>query len=443
MSQSRNCADELARKIASREAVVGIVGMGYVGLPLAASFSKAGFKTLCFDRDRRKISAINAGRRYIRHIPAADVRAVKDAGGRGCADMRDLALADAIILAVPTPLTPQREPDISHVIEASVAVASNLRPGQLVALESTTYPGTTREVVLPFIVRTGLKVGRDVFLVYSPEREDPGRAGHGAANVPKVVGGITPRCLELAGRLYGFIVPKVVPVSSPEAAEAAKLMENIFRSVNIGLVNELKAVFAGMGIDIWEVVAAAASKPFGYMPFYPGPGPGGHCIPVDPYYLAWKAREYGQPTRFIELAGEINAAMPEYVLKRTAEELNRERKSLNGSRILVLGVAYKKDIDDVRESAGLRLFDLFIKYGARTEYHDPHVPRLPGRGPDGKELKSVSLKPAALAEYDAVVVAAAHSGVDYRLLGESARLIVDARNAMADVDAVRARVVKA
>ncbi|MDR0362446.1 MAG: nucleotide sugar dehydrogenase [Planctomycetota bacterium] len=443
MAHSGNSAAELARRIESKEAVVAILGLGYVGLPLAVSFARAGFKTHCFDSDRRKVAAINAGRRYIRHIPASDVRAIGESGGRASASLKDLPSADAVVIAVPTPLTPQREPDISHIIEAAVAVASTLRPGQLVSLESTTYPGTTREVLLPFLARSGLKPGRDFFLAYSPEREDPARAGHSARDLPKVVGGLTRRCLDLASLLYGKIVPEVVPVSSPEAAEAAKLTENIFRFVNIGLVNELKTVFDRMGVDIWEVVEAAKTKPFGYMPFYPGPGLGGHCIPIDPYYLLWKAREYGRTARFIELAGEVNAAMPDRVLRRTAEELNRERKSLNGSRILLVGVAYKNDIDDVRESPGLKLLDMFEAGGARVDYHDPHVPRLAGRGADGKGMKSVVLRASALAEYDAVVVTVAHSKVNYRMLGESARLIVDTKNAMAGVDAVRARVVKA
>ncbi len=421
---------------------VGIVGLGYVGLPLAAAFARAGAPVLGFDRDAKKVAAVNAGKSYIRHIPAREVRELLARGGRATTDPRELSAASAILVCVPTPLTKHRDPDMSFIEDAADTLASVVRPGQLVCLESTTYPGTTREVLLPRLEKSGLRAGRDFHLAYSPEREDPGTTGHSANAIPKVVGGLTPRCLRRARALYDRVVPRTVPVSSLETAEATKLMENIFRCVNIALVNELKQIFARMNLDIWEVVEAASTKPFGYMPFHPGPGLGGHCIPIDPFYLSWKARESGGSARFIELAGEVNAAMPEYVAARTAEELNASRKSLRGSRLLILGLAYKPNVDDMRESPGLRLMELFERAGAKTDYHDPHIPAMPAqRGLRGR--KSVSLSPASVRRYDAVVIAANHDGVDYALLGASAKLVIDTRNAMRGGRGVSARVAKA
>ena len=431
--------------MAKKRLSAGILGLGYVGLPLAIAFAKAGVRIVGFDLDIRKVRAVNAGRSYIRHIPAADVKAITAAGGGASGDPGALAEPDAIIICVPTPLTPNRVPDLRHVEAAADLTAKSLRPGQLVCLESTTYPGSTREVLLPRLERGGLKAGRDFFLAYSPEREDPGNKERSAASIPKVVGGLTPRCLAAAEKMYSLAVPATVPVSSLETAEAAKLMENIFRCVNIALVNELKQVLDRLGIDVWEVVKAASTKPFGYMPFYPGPGLGGHCIPIDPFYLAWKARERDCATRFIELAGEVNLSMPEYVAARAADELNREGKSLKGSFLLIIGLAYKKNVDDVRESPSLKLLKLFAEKGARVSYHDPLVPRMPPGHFTGSlaRLASQSLTPGTLRKQDAVIVATDHDAIDFARIGRHARLIVDTRNAMSGLDGTRARVTRA
>lgn len=417
---------------------VGVAGLGYVGLPLCAAFARAGLPVIGFDPDADKVSAVNAGKSYIRHIPSAEIKALLKSGGRATADPADLREADAVLICVPTPLTKNRDPDMSFVEGAADILAGVLRKGQLVSLESTTYPGTTREIVLPRLEKSGLRAGRDFHLAYSPEREDPGRTGHSANAIPKVVGGLTPACLAAARRLYDTIAPRTVPVSSLETAEATKLMENIFRCVNIALVNELKQVFSRMNLDIWEVVGAAATKPFGYMPFYPGPGLGGHCIPIDPFYLAWRAKEYESATRFIELAGEVNIAMPEYVVTRTMEELNREKKSLNGSRVLVVGLAYKPDVDDMRESPALRLIELYSRHGCRVDYHDPHIPAAAAL-----RMRSVPLDAKTLKRYDAVVIATNHTDIDYALIGRAARLVIDTRNAMAAARNPKARVAKA
>ena len=434
----------LLKKIEKRSATVGVIGLGYVGLPLAIEFAKAGFPVLGFDTDAAKVRMVNAGQSYIKHIPAERVRELS--GRKGCrasADADDLKKADCILICVPTPLTRQREPDMTYIISTTSTIAGRLRKGQLVVLESSTYPGTTREVVMPPLEQKGLKAGRDFFLAFSPEREDPGNPKYSTHSIPKVVGGLTSDCLKLAVALYSAIVPKVTEVSSPEAAEATKLLENIFRCVNIALVNELKIVFERMGIDVWEVIEAAKSKPFGYMPFYPGPGLGGHCIPIDPFYLTWKAREFEIPTRFIELAGDINTAMPEYVLERLSRALNEEGKSLQGSRVLLIGAAYKKDVDDMRESPSLRLIELLRERGASVDYHDPFIPVLPPTRKYQYKMKSVALSPKSLQETDAVLISTDHSSVDYGLIGEHARLVVDTRNAMARAGKVKARVVRA
>ncbi|MDR1744274.1 MAG: nucleotide sugar dehydrogenase [Planctomycetota bacterium] len=421
---------------AAKPVCVGIIGLGYVGLPLGAAFARSGLPVLGFDLDARKVADINAGRSYIKHIPSMEVKALLRHGGRATTNPIDLAEADAVLICVPTPLTKNRDPDMSFVEGAADMLSAVVRKGQLICLESTTYPGTTREVVLPRLEKSGLIAGRDFHLAYSPEREDPGSQDHSANAIPKVVGDLTPKCLETARRLYDRIAPRTIPVSSLETAEATKLMENIFRCVNIALVNELKQVFAHMGLDIWEVVEAASSKPFGYMPFYPGPGLGGHCIPIDPFYLAWKAREYESATRFIELAGEVNVSMPEYVVGRTVEELNRERKSLNGSRVLIIGLAYKPDVDDVRESPSLRLIELYSRNGCLVDYHDPYIPAM-------HSMRSIDLTTTSLAKYDAVVIATHHSDIDYALVGRVARLVIDTRNVMAKVKKPKARVAKA
>lgn len=433
----------LRQRIGERNARVGIVGMGYVGLPLGIAFAKAGFSVLGFDLDPAKVDAINRGAQYIRHISADDVAAIRGNGGGATSDPADLAAADAILMAVPTPLTKQREPDMTYVANSAKMIGEVLRQGQLIILESTTYPGTTREVVMPLLEKGGLKAGTDFLLAYSPEREDPGRAGHSARDIPKVVGGLTGECLGAARALYDAITPRTVSVSSLEAAEATKLLENIFRCVNIAMINELKQVFTRMGIDVWEVIEAAKSKPFGFMPFYPGPGLGGHCIPIDPFYLTWKAREFECATRFVELAGEINTAMPEYVVTRTMEALNDDRKSVNGSKILILGLAYKKDVDDVRESPSLRLVELFERRGALVDYHDPHIPATRETRAYKFLMHSVPLIPETVRRYDAVVVATDHSSVDYSVIAGNAALVVDTRNVMASVPPGKARIVKA
>lgn len=433
----------LLARIEDRTATVGVIGMGYVGLPLAIEFAKAGFPVIGFDLDEKKVQAINAGRPYIKHIGAEAVRELS--GRESCSassDFSRLASADCILICVPTPLTRNREPDVSYIESTAATIARTLRPGQLVVLESTTYPGTTREVLQPVLEETGLKAGSDFFLAYSPEREDPGNPKYATHSIPKVVGGLNRSDRRLACALYDAVVTGTIPVSSPDAAEATKLLENIFRSVNIALVNELKVVFERMGIDVWEVIGAASSKPFGYMPFYPGPGLGGHCIPIDPFYLTWRAREFQIATRFIELAGEINTGMPEYVLGRLVDALNQDKKSLRGSHVLVLGAAYKKDVDDDRESPSYRLIELLRQGGASVDYHDPFVPKLrPGRKYDLR-MKSVKLAPAHLEKYDAVLIATDHTDVDYDLVGRHAKLVIDTRNAMARAKNPKARVVK-
>ncbi|WP_102961391.1 nucleotide sugar dehydrogenase [Mangrovicella endophytica] len=444
---SNALADELLSRIEARSARIGIVGLGYVGLPLAIAAAAAGFSVLGFDINAARVTLLNGGQSGIRHIPDAPIAAAIGAGRfEASDDFTRLGEADAVLICVPTPLTRQREPDLSFVVSSTHSVAAALRPGQLVVLESTTWPGTTTEVMKPILEATGLRSGTDVFLAFSPEREDPGNASFGTTAIPKVVGGDGPDALAVAAALYGAIVERVVSVSSPAAAEAVKLTENIFRSVNIALVNELKVIFDAMGIDVWEVIDAAKTKPFGFMPFYPGPGLGGHCIPIDPFYLTWKAREYEIATRFIELAGEINTAMPRHVVDRLAEALDRRfRRGLNGSRILLLGLAYKKNVDDTRESASLRLIELLEERGASVDFHDPHVAAIPPTREHAALTgrRSVRLDPATLAGYDAALIATDHDGVDYAMLAREARLVLDTRNACARNGADMAKVVKA
>jgi UDP-N-acetyl-D-glucosamine dehydrogenase len=421
----------LAARLEAREAVVGIVGLGYVGLPLAMAAAEAGFRVVGFDIDADKVRLLNDGRSYVGTVPSPRIGAQhQDGRFRASADFSELAGCDAVAICVPTPLTRQREPDLSAVRATARAIAATLRPGQLIVLESTTYPGTTREVVIPILEGGGMKSGRDFFVGYSPEREDPGNRDYSTADIPKVVAGHGAEAARLIAALYGGIVRQVVPVSTLEVAEAVKITENIFRAVNIALVNELKVTYEAMGIDIWEVIEAAKTKPFGFMPFYPGPGLGGHCIPIDPFYLAWKAREYDLATRFIELAGEINVAMPRHVVDRLVAALDRH---VRGARILILGVAYKKNVSDIRESPAFKLMALLEKRGATVDYHDPHVPEI-ARTREHLEYagrRSVDLNEASLAACDAVLLAADHDDIDYALTAAHAKLIVDTRNAFA------------
>jgi UDP-N-acetyl-D-glucosamine dehydrogenase len=416
---------------------IAIVGLGYVGLPLSLQFARSGVNVLGLDIDPTKVDAINNGRSYIKHIEASAIQAELGAGRFAAStDFSRVREVEAVVICVPTPLNKNREPDISFIIKTGEAIAPHLSKGILVVLESTTYPGTTDEDLRQVLEsRSGLKAGSDFHLAFSPEREDPGNPASKVAKIPKVVGGYTPACLRRAKELYGKAVERVVPVSSCRVAEATKLLENIFRGVNIALANELKVVYAAMGIDIWEVINAAKTKPFGYMPFYPGPGLGGHCIPIDPFYLTWKAREYGQHTRFIELAGEINTAMPLYVVNRVAEALNARRKALNGSRVLLLGLAYKPNVDDPRESPTFVLMDLLKERGADVGYYDPHIPVI---GPMREHaawtgIRSVIWNRETVAGFDAVVIATAHDAVNYKELADWAGCIVDTRNALADL----------
>jgi UDP-N-acetyl-D-glucosamine dehydrogenase len=422
----------LLKLIQSRKAVVGVIGLGYVGLPLVKAFLKKGFTVLGFDIDPKKVEMLNRGRSYIKHVSALELRKfLSTKAFAATTDFKRLREAEAILICVPTPLDGHRNPDLSYVLETTETVARNLRKGQLVILESTTYPGTTDEEMLPILERGGLRVGRDFNLAFSPERENPGDPVFTAENTPKVVGGITPDCLKVAQALYDQVVVKTVPVSSTRAAEASKLLENIFRCVNIALVNELKMIFGRMGIDVWEVIKAASSKPFGFMPFYPGPGLGGHCIPIDPFYLTWKAHEVDYPTKFIELAGEINSAMPYHVVDKTIEALSRRGRAIKGAKILVLGIAYKKDIDDQRESPSLKIISLLMKKGVKVAYNDPYVPESSGhREYPGLALKSVPLTARRLRSSDAVIIATDHSSYDYRWIVRNAPLVVDTRNAV-------------
>lgn len=422
----------LENKISKKEARIGIVGLGYVGLPLVKTFLNKGFGVLGFDIDEKKVEMLNQAKSYIKHFTAEELKIfLEKKKFQATTDFGLLARADVIIICVPTPLDSHKNPDLSYVLTTTEVISKHLRKGQLVVLESTTYPGTTEEEMLPLLEAGGLKAGKDFFLAYSPERENPGDKVFTTEKIPKVVGGVTPRCRRVAKILYDQIVVKTIPVSSPKVAEATKLMENIFRSVNIAMVNEMKMIFDRMGIDIWEVVEAASTKPFGFMTFLPGPGYGGHCIPVDPYYLAWKAKEVDHPTKFIELAGEINTFMPYYVVTKTIEALNKKGKSAQGARILILGIAYKKDIDDQRESPALKIISLLQNKGAKVSYNDPYVPQSYGhRDYPGLELKSVALTEKMLKKFDAVIIATAHSDYDFEWIAENSSLIVDTRNAI-------------
>jgi UDP-N-acetyl-D-glucosamine dehydrogenase len=431
--------DQLLAKIDKRTACVGVVGLGYVGLPLALEFARAGFKVIGYDVSERVVKALMAGKSHIQDVPSAEVaRLVKAGKFEATADESRMHDMDAISIAVPTPLAKTRDPDMGFVIAAADAIGRNCRPGVVVILESTTYPGTTRELMQPKLEAAGLTVGEDVFLAFSPERVDPGNPVWNTKNTPKIVGGITPACTEIASALYATCLDTIVPVSSPETAELVKLLENTFRSVNIGLVNEMAIVCDKLGVNIWEVIDAAATKPFGFMKFTPGPGIGGHCIPLDPHYLAWKMRTLNYKTRFIDLAGEINSEMPAVVVRKVAQALNEEKKAVNGSRILVLGVAYKKDIDDVRESPALDVIRLLEIQGAKVMYHDPYVPQF---REEEHDHTSVALTDKEIESADAVVIITDHSSVDYQRVVDLAGVVVDTRNVTAKLTKPKGRIV--
>ena len=421
-------AQDLIAKAERREALFGIIGLGYVGLPLAVELGRAGFRVLGYDVSRRVVDGLNAGHSHIKDISDADLQEVLKAGRfEATADPARLAEPDAISICVPTPLGKYKDPDVSYIVAATEAVTATLRRGQAVILESTTYPGTTREIMLPALESTGLRVGEDFFLAFSPERVDPGNERYHTRNTPKVVGGITEACRRVCCALYQPAIDSLVPVSSTEAAELVKLLENTFRSVNIGLVNEMAIVCEKLGVNVWEVIDAAATKPFGFMKFTPGPGLGGHCIPIDPHYLAWKMRGLNYKTRFIDLAGEVNTEMPVFWVRQAIEALNRHSRSMRGSKVLVLGVAYKKDIDDMRESPALDIIRLLEQQGAQVSYHDPHVTRF---NEDGHEFRSVPLTEEAVAAADCVLIVTDHTAIDFAMVQRAARLVVDTRNAM-------------
>ena len=429
--------DELEKKIKDKKAKIGIIGMGYVGIPLGLEFAGTGFSVTGFDKDSARVKEINSGKQVMKHIPAKSMKEfVKKNNGSSTTEFSEIRDMDCLIICVPTPLDEHEQPDMSYIESASKEIGKNLRKGQLIVLGSTTYPGTTREIVKPILEKSKLEAGEDFFLAYSPEREDPGNKEFSVSAIPKVMGGLTDNCLRLTSNLYKNIVSETVEVSSLETAEATKLMENIFRAVNIAMVNELKLILSRMGINIWEVIDAAKTKPFGFMPFYPGPGMGGHCIPIDPFYLSWKAKEYNTEAKFIELAGEINRKMTEHIAHRIGRALNDDKKSIRGSKILIVGVAYKKDIDDIRESPALRIMDLLKYKGAKITYHDPNVKNV---GP----LKSLDLTQNTINEQDAIVITTDHTNIDYKSLGKHAKLIVDTRNIMATVKNPKARVIRA
>ncbi|QDU40082.1 UDP-N-acetyl-D-glucosamine 6-dehydrogenase [Maioricimonas rarisocia] len=437
--------EELIGKIEDRSAIIGVIGLGYVGLPLIDAFFNRGFSAIGFDVDPAKVEKLNAGQSYIEHISSSKVQGWRSEGRfEATTDMSRLAEADAILICVPTPLTPSRDPDLTYVEKTGEHIAAALRPGQLVVLESTTYPTTTRDLLLPCLEKSGLKCGQDFFLAYSPEREDPGNPDYSASGIPKVVGGIDEASCEIACTLYRNAVVQVVPVSSAEIAEACKILENTYRAVNIALVNELKVLLDRMDIDVWEVINAAKTKPFGFQAFYPGPGLGGHCIPIDPFYLTWLARTQGLTTRFIELAGEVNSRMPEYVISRLSEFLNEAGKPIRGSRICLLGMAYKKDVDDPRESPSFVLMEMLLERGAEVTYSDPHVATLPKmRHHDLPEMSSSDLTPEFLESLDCALIATDHTAFDYEAIVRHAPLVLDTRNATAKVTEGREKIRKA
>ena len=428
--------NKLIDKINSKKAKIGIIGMGYVGVPLGIEFANNNFEVIGFDTDDEKVKNINSGKQIMKHISQESMEKFIKKGSKATSNFDKLKNVDCILMCVPTPLDIYEQPDMSYVKKATTTISKNLKKGQLVILESTTYPGTTKEIIKPILERSGLSAGKDFFLAYSPEREDPGNKDFSVARIPKVIGGLTPACLNVANELYSKIIEQTVKVSSPETAEATKLMENIFRAVNIAMVNEMKLILERMNINIWEVIEAADSKPFGFMPFYPGPGMGGHCIPIDPFYLSWKAKEYNTEAKFIELAGEINRKMTENVAHRIGKALNDHSKSIRKSNILILGLAYKKDIDDMRESPSLKIINLLKFKGAKISYHDPYIK-------NAEEIEYVELNKENLERADAVLIATDHSNVDYEMVGKHAKIIIDTRNVMAKVENPKAHVLRA
>jgi UDP-N-acetyl-D-glucosamine dehydrogenase len=425
---------KLLDRIKEKKAVVGIIGLGYVGLPLVIEFHRAGFPVTGFDTDPNKISQLKKGRSFIKHIPSKNIRALLKTGHFSATnDFSRIKKTDCVVICVPTPLNEYREPDLSYVKNTAEMISRYMRKGQLIVLESTTYPGTTDDEMRPILEKTGMKAGKDFFLAYSPEREDPNNPNFSTSTIPKVVGGYTAKCLKAARALYDSVVVKTIPVPSTKVAEASKLLENIYRAVNIAVVNEMKLCFDRMGIDVWDVINASKTKPFGFQAFYPGPGLGGHCIPIDPFYLTWKAREFDFHTKFIELAGEINTEMPYYVIRKVIEALNSRDKSIKGSRILVLGLSYKKDIDDVRESPSLKLITLLKKRGAKVDYNDPHVPKTHKMREYDLKMKSVPLSEKNLNKYDCVLISTDHSAYDYKFIVKNSKLVVDTRNATAGI----------
>jgi len=431
-------------KISKKTPFVGIVGMGYVGLPLAREFCAGGAKVLGFDVKEEQVRKINSGRSPLKHVPNKDIKQmVKSGRFRTTTKMNELGKVDAILICVPTPLTENREPDMTYIVATCETISKYLRKGQLVVLESTTYPGTTRELMKPILEKSGLKAGSDFYLAFSPEREDPGNKHFRTSTIPKVVGGYNKKSLEKALDIYKYAIEKIVPVKSCDVAESAKILENMYRCVNIAMVNELKRLFDRMGIDVWEVIEAAGTKPFGFQKFFPGPGLGGHCIPIDPFYLTWRARQFGMPTRFIELAGEINTAMPGYVVTRTLEAMNEKGKSLKGAKVLVLGLAYKKDIDDVRESPSIELIELLKEKGAKVDYNDPYIRQTHRMREHNLQMKSKPLNAKMLKGYDIVVIATDHSCYDYKMIVKNSKMVVDTRNATASVKSDRNKIIKA
>ena len=430
--------------MAKKAPFVGIVGMGYVGLPLAREFVARGAKVIGFDINEANVKKINSGQSPLKHIPSEDIsNMVKSGRFKTTTNMKLMSKPDALIICVPTPLTKNREPDMTYIVVTCETISKYLCKGQLVVLESTTYPGTTREVMKPILEKSGLKAGKDFYLAFSPEREDPGNKNFRTATIPKVVGGYDKKSLQVALDIYKYAIDKTIPVSSCDVAESAKILENTYRCVNIAMVNELKQLFDRMGIDVWEVINAAGTKPFGFQKFYPGPGLGGHCIPIDPFYLTWRARQFGMPTKFIELAGEINTAMPHYVVARTLEAMNERKKSLKGSKVLVLGLAYKKDIDDVRESPSIELIEILKEKGAKVDYNDPYIPHTHKMREHNLKMRSKPLNAKMLKGYDIVLISTDHSCYDYNMIVKNSKMVVDSRNATANVKSGRKKIVKA
>lgn len=437
---------KIKEKIDNRTFCVGVIGMGYVGLPLAFESVTQGFNTIGFDTDQSKVDMLLSGKSYIKHFSNETIIEMNNTGKfNASSDFSQINSVDCIIICVPTPLTSHREPDMSYIILTAETIYPFIAKGQIIVLESTTYPGTTDEVMLPILEKSGLKCGEDFYLAYSPEREDPGNKEYTTSKIPKVVGGYNKESCENAAYLYKQLVVETIPVSTTRVAEAVKLTENIFRSVNIALVNELKVIYSKMGIDIWEVIDAAKTKPFGFMPFYPGPGLGGHCIPIDPFYLTWKAREYGSSTRFIEIAGEINTAMPLYVIQELMNALNEHGKALKNASVLVIGLAYKKDVDDMRESPTLELLEILYKKGAKPAYYDPYIPYIikTRKHPVLEGMESIQLTPESIRKYDAILIATDHSNIDYNQLVQHAQLVIDTRNATKNVTQAREKIFKA